>query len=129
VTYPRRGILARLVGVATRTRGVFFRTEADRLMDEEIRFHIDMETEKNLRAGMPRHEAHRKALATFGGVDRHREALRDARRVPLVEPLWLDLRFGARLLARDPGLSLVAALTIALGVGATTTVFSALNAV
>jgi predicted permease len=65
----------------------------------------------------------------FGGVERHRERLRDGRRVPVLEPLAHDLRFGMRALGRSPGLSLVAALTIALGVGATTTVFSAMNAV
>jgi predicted permease len=129
VTVPTRGIVARLSGVAARVRGVVFRRAADREMDEEIRFHIEMETEKNMRAGMPGHEAHRKALATFGGVERHRETLREARRVPLLEPFWLDVRFGARFLVRDPALALVAALTIALGVGATTTVFSALNTV
>jgi predicted permease len=97
-------------------------------MDEEIRFHLEMQTEKNLRAGMDPREARRRALMAFGGLDRHRDALREGRRVPLLEPTWQDLRFGVRFLARAPGLSLVAAVTVALGVAATTTVFSAVNA-
>ena len=93
-------------------------------MDEELRFHIDMEAEKLVREGLDPHEARRRALAAFGGLDRHRDQLRQGRRVPVLEAAWHDLRFGARFLARAPGLSLVAALTIALGIGATTTVFS-----
>jgi predicted permease len=76
----------------------------------------------------PAAEARRRALASFGGVERHREGLRDGRRVPVLEPIWQDVRFGARSLARAPGLAAVAAITIALGTGATTTVFSAVNA-
>jgi putative ABC transport system permease protein len=115
--------------VRARLRDVLLRSAAEREMEEELRFHVDMETEKNLRAGLPPAEARRRALAAFGGLERHRERLRDGRRLPLLEPLWHDLRFGARALARSPMLSLVAAVTVALGVGATTTVFSAANAI
>lgn len=69
-------------------------------------------------------EARRPALAAFGGLDRHRERLREGREIPVLEPLWRDARFAVRSLIRNPGLSLVAALTIALGVGATTAVFT-----
>ncbi len=122
--------MRRLVrGLRARLGDLVFRGAAEREADEEIRFHIEMETQKNLRAGMAPAEARRRALAAFGGVERHRERLRDGRRLPVVESLWQDLRFGARALARSPVLSLVAALTVALGVGATTAVFSAANAV
>jgi predicted permease len=109
-------------------RDVVFRRSAERGTDEEIRFHVEMETEKNMLSGLSPKEARRRALLAFGGMERHRESLRDGRRVPLVEALWEDVRNGARFVARDPLLSLVAALTIALGVGSATAVFSAVNA-
>jgi predicted permease len=117
-----------LRGLRARVRDIVFRRAADRAMDDELRFHIDMETEKHVRAGLAPVEARRRALASFGGVERHRTRLREGRRLPLLEPLWDDTRFGARFVARDPALSLVAALTIALGVGSATTVFSTMNA-
>jgi predicted permease len=98
-------------------------------MDEELRFHVEMETEKHVRAGLDPHEARRRALVAFGGVERHRERLREGRGIPLVEPLFRDVRFAVRGLGREPILALVASLTIALGVGATTSVFSVVNAV
>ncbi len=124
----RRGGRRRLRGLLARVRDMVFRRAAERDMDEELRFHLEMETEKNLRAGMEPAEARRRALVAFGGAERHRERLREGRRVPIFEPLWNDVRFGLRSLARTPGLALVAALTIALGVGATTAVFSVVNA-
>ncbi len=116
-----------LRGLRARLRDALLRGAADREMDEELRFHVDMETEKYLAQGLDPAEARRRALAAFGGVERHRARLRDGRRVPLLEPLWHDLRFGVASLVREPGTSLVAMATIALGVGATTVVFSTAN--
>jgi hypothetical protein len=96
-------------------------------MDEEIRFHIEMETETNLRAGMKPPEARRVALARFGGVERHRQELREGRDAPVLELLFRDLCAGFRTARRSPGFSLVAALTVALGVGATSSVYSVIN--
>jgi len=118
-----------LRGLRARLRDLFLRGSADRAMDEEIRFHVEMETEKNRRSGMSPREARRRALVAFGGVERHRARLREGRRLPFLESLWHDFRFGARSVLRNPVLSGVAALTVALGVGATTTVFSAVNGV
>lgn len=115
-------------GLLARGRNVLFRRRADREMDEEIRFHIDMETEKLVGTGLDPAEARRRARAAFGGVERYRQRLREERRIPFLEPLWHDLRFGGRAVVREPGLALVATLTIGLGVGATTTVFSAVEA-
>lgn len=121
--------LVRLLrGLEARGRDLLFRTSADRQMEDELRFHIDMETDKYVREGLDPTEARRRALVAFGGIERHRERLREGRRVPLVEPLWHDLRFGLRAVGRAPLLSLVATVTIALGIGATTTVFSVANA-
>jgi predicted permease len=119
----------RLAALVSWARGVFFRRAAEAEMDEELRFHIEMETEHNLRSGMSPQEAHRRALVAFGGVDRHRERLREGRRLPLLETLWQDLRFGLRSLVRDPWLSAVAVLVVALGVGATTSVLSVVDAI
>ncbi len=114
----------RFRGVLARLRGMIRRGRAEREMEEELRFHVEMETEQNIRRGMEPREARRRALASFGGWDRHREGLRRGREIPVVEPIWRDARFAARALARSPGLSLVAALTIGLGVGASTAVFT-----
>lgn len=124
-----RRLVRFLAGLGARGRDVLFRASADREMDEELRFHIDMETDKYVREGLDRAEARRRAMVAFGGIERHRERLREGRRMPVLEPLWHDIRFGLRALGRAPGLSLVAMVTIGLGVGATTTVFSVANAI
>jgi predicted permease len=121
-------VIRLLRGLRARLRDVVLRRTVERDMDEELRFHLEMETEKNLRAGMDPVEARRRARVAFGGVERHRETLREGRRLPVVESLWEDVRFALRSIARNPGLSAVAALTVGLGVGATTTVFSVGNA-
>ncbi|HEX7089880.1 MAG TPA: ABC transporter permease, partial [Longimicrobiales bacterium] len=113
----------------TRLRLLFARRGAEARMDEEFRLHIELETEQNLRAGMDPREARRRALLAFGGVERHREELRDGRGARWLEDLARDLRHAARGLARTPGFTLVAALTIAVGVGATTAVYSMVHAI
>mgnify|MGYP001397467369 CR=1 FL=1 len=113
----------------TRLRLLFARREAEARMDEEFRLHIELETEKNVRAGLDPREARRRALIAFGGVERHREEMRDGRGARWLEDLVRDLRHAARGLARTPGFSLIAVLTIAVGIGATTVVYSLVNAV
>lgn len=115
-------------GLGARLRHTLFRRRLDREMDDEIAFHLAMEAEKLESRGVDPAEARRRAAVAFGGVERHREALREGRRVPVLEPLVRDVRFGVRSLARDPGLTAAAVVTIALGVGATTAVFSVTRA-
>ncbi|MDQ3309631.1 MAG: ABC transporter permease, partial [Gemmatimonadota bacterium] len=106
--------------VRERLRGVFFRRREDTEMEEELRFHLEMEMEKNLRAGMNPEEARRQAGIAFGGLDKHKEQVRDARGLGWIPGLSLDLKLGARMLAKHPGLTLVGGLgmAVAIAIGA-----------
>ncbi|HKW47503.1 MAG TPA: ABC transporter permease, partial [Gemmatimonadaceae bacterium] len=119
--------MASVKGIRARLRALFRRGSAERELDEELRFHIEMETDKNLRAGMTPGEARRRALRDFGGVEPTKEAHRDVRGRWL-EELTADTRYALRTLRRAPVLAGAAIITLALGIGANTTIFSAVNA-
>lgn len=107
-----------------RVRAVLGRARMDEDLDEEIRFHLQMEVEKNLRAGVPAAEARRRAMIAFGGVDRFKEQTREERGITALEEIRRDLRFSARSLLKAPGLVVVTVLSLGLGIGASATVFS-----
>lgn len=118
-----------LDGLRARLRALFHASSADRDLGDEIRFHLDLETEKNAKLGMPAAEARRIAVAHFGGVERAREEHRDVRRLQWLEDFFADARFALRSLRRAPALASAAVITLALGIGANVAIFSAVNAV
>src|SRR5580704_4790131 len=105
------------------------RSRMEREMDEELRLHIEHHAEHLIRGGLSAAEAHRQARLEFGGFEQTKEACRDARGAGLLEDLWRDLSFGLRMMRKNPWFSAVAVMTLALGIGATTAVFSLVNAV
>jgi predicted permease len=98
-------------------------------MAEEIGYHIEMETRRLVEAGMDENEAHRRAVRDFGGVERHKDDVRDERGLSWLRDGWSDVRFAARSLRRRPGFTAVATITLALGIGATTTLFGVVKQV
>jgi len=119
-----------LIGaIRARLRAIFLGRALDRELGEEIQFHIDLETEKNVRLGMSYDDARRRALSTFGGAARTREEHRDVRPMHWLADAVSDARFALRGIRRAPALAGAAIITLALGIGANVAIFSAVNAV
>jgi len=112
-----------------RCRSLFRPHRVEEELDEELRFHLDQQIQQNVDRGLTRDDATRAARLALGGIEQQKEACRDARHMQWIDSTWGDVRFAMRSLRRTPGFTSAAVVTLALGIGVNTAVFSIVNGV
>lgn len=116
--------MSRMAGLLARMRALLGRRSAEQRMQTEFALHVELETEQNLKRGMPPGEARRRALIAFGGTEQYREEMREGRGLAVPREILRDARLSLRMFRREPAFSLSVIATLALAIGATTAVFT-----